>query len=294
MSGSTKADEEPCTLIDAAFRLATRSNDGKSILIEEVRMGSLDDGQPPTIHNIFIPRSNESANEPAVWKSVEGQSPARQKPVPRGPSLKPTVTAVTESPDGTGLLFVWEAETAEAIPPVYAKWSDLPALPLPDNPDPYNAVFVRQQARGLWDLVLDRFEHQIRSGKVQLLGRKGTPFAEPTAVPKAAAPHVQVVDWFNGTVEVAGESVFDVRVIPDVDPETSYVEAVRNAAPPRRQVELIIKKLFPTGLAGRPKPPEKPEPPDHVVLRKVFDEYKRLKIEPASDPTILRAAGRKK
>ena len=229
------------------------------------------DSLPPTLANVFVPKSNDCNNKPAVR----------------------TVTAVSESPDLTGLIFDWEAPSPATITQVSATWAELSDLPVPEDADVHVARLVHQRAKGFWELVLDRYEQDIRCGDVQLLARKGSPFSEPEPVPKAAAPFIQVVDWLNGTVEVAGDMLFEVRVIPPVDPKAAYAEAVRNAGASRRGVELIIRELFPMGLSGRPKPPAKPEPPDHVVLTMISDEYKRFGMAPPSDTTILRAAHRK-
>lgn len=263
----------PCSLITAAFRGGFTPATKAWLIADLVSTFADTSVVPASLDGLFVPQSNQSSKRSSTHLTVVG---------------------VSELTDGSGLVFQWAASTGATVTSVTAEWADLQALPVPDGADQLVAHLVKERAKQLWAAVLAQFSDQIRNGEVQLQGCRGSPLEEAKALPMAAAPYVRIVDWGAGTIAVAGERLFNVQVIPNVDPEEAYLQSIRFFAQQQGKIaEHIIAHEYPDGV------PLREAVPDHVVLNRLSAEIKRLQQEKGiaftipSDSTLLRRTKRK-
>jgi|GEM_PF-6386977 len=157
---------------------------------------------------------------------------------------------IRERSDGTGLALIWRIGTGTKR--TTATWADLIDLPCPEGADPVAAAVARQMAATIWAKAITEFEREIQSGRVALVGRRGSPFEERGQIPTAALVHLQVDDWLLGTGDAAGTRLFDLQVVPQLDESAAYLAKVHAAGKVwTKLLPVIIGKLFPTGIPDR-------------------------------------------
>ncbi|WP_143276044.1 hypothetical protein [Brevundimonas diminuta] len=157
---------------------------------------------------------------------------------------------IRERSDGAGLALIWRIGTGTKR--TTATWADLIDLPCPEGADPVAAAVAHQMAVTIWTKATRDFESEIRGGSVALMGRLGSPFEECGRIPESALAHVQIDDWLLGTGSAAGTRLFDLAVVPELDPSAAYLAKVHAAGKVwTKLLPVIIGKLFPTGIPDR-------------------------------------------
>ncbi len=189
---------------------------------------------------------------------------------------------VRERSDGTGLALIWRVGTGTKR--TTATWADLIDLPCPEGADPVAAAVARQMAATIWAKAITEFERDIQSGRVALVGRRGSPFEERGQIPTTALVHLQVDDWLLGTGDAAGTRLFDLQVVPQLDESAAYVAKIGAAGGVwTKLLPLIIDKLYPNGL------PARDVLSDRDYMKALQSEILRLGLKPPSDKTYERA-----
>ena len=148
---------------------------------------------------------------------------------------------------------------------------------------------VRKATGLVWrQFMLRAFDHAVSTGAAVLYARIQDVSAPFERLPIDVWPILNVVDWQNGVaVAPALTAYWSIHVRPSLAHQAAAVRSATSRRPARERAQMAIAEIYPNGV------PDPTIEPSVIVCRKVGRWLKDQGMLGVSDPTILRAAGRR-